>query len=391
MEFVPETTHAIALFGTLAMTVAVGVLFPRHDDKTTNKEQVPRKQHNTRRKQVTTCPFSAESSFCAAEPPPSMDPWEHVVDPNNPHLGLTWLAAGSSGQDQAGFVRAQLRYIGPNGHFLIPDNKYMASDLDRKEKVLASFRDVRSVMEPSSLDAQQEVLELFTSYLPTRHADKYSYDPNSNSMTIHATNQTHCLDYWNDRPLELCARMVQEDLVLMRPSAEDETCCMAAATVVFSFNDVSQKLGTNTHFIHKPVPGYEKHLSKAVYRSLKSLKPEKPMWRNNWFMVSSDSMVDENNELNKEESQHDDIGNRFFIKVEYQTIRRLPKTGYLLFTIRNFTHPMASLKHVPPKAARTLAVSIRGMSPALLKYKGIESDKVRDDMLAYLDSIAQGQ
>ena len=265
-----------------------------------------------------------------------------------------------------------------NSSFLL--NNSPIKQLKQKEKALARYRDSLSVMEPDSLEAQHEVLELFTAFLPSHYPDKYTYDAASHCITVHATKQTHCLKDWKTRPLELCARIVQEDLVLMR-EAPDDSFRMAAGTVVFSFNDLPKKLGTTTNFIHAPVPGYAKHLSKVVYLSFKNLKPEKPMWRNNWFILSSGGRLDE------DDGNKPNVRDRF-IKVEYQTIRKLPKTGYLLFTIRNFTDPLSSLEHVPATAAETLAASIRGMSSTLLKYKGIESDQVRDDMLAYLDSIS---
>jgi len=77
-----------------------------------------------------------------------------------------------------------------------------------------------------------------------------------------------------------------------------------------------------------------------------------------------------------------------FLKVEYETIRRLPRSGYLLFTVRSFANPITCLEEVPPTAAACLAASIRGMSPAMQAYKGIENEATSDAVLSYLDAIS---
>ena len=68
-------------------------------------------------------------------------------------------------------------------------------------------------------------------------------------------------------------------------------------------------------------------------------------------------------------------------------IRRLPRSNYLLFTVKTMEDPLSSLEALPV-ATECLASSIRGMSLSLLKYKGIENKKIRDVILCYLDSIA---
>lgn len=345
----------------------------------------------TKPKTVCKCPFSNGSTFVVEtaehlDPSPldQFDDWQQ-------HLRIRWLAAGISGQDQPGYLRAQLKQFRHHQHFLLEDH-LLDQELALKQQVLQKNSDT-FVMEPDSLEAQQEVLELFMAYLPQRYPEKYTYDKQSNTITVHVTPRpmTFCLTDWKDRPLELCERIVQEDLVLMRetPTSFD----MAAAAVVFSFNDLPQKLGTTTNVIHAPVPGFEKHLSKVLYLSFKNLQVEKPLWRNNWTIVPTGRLDEPSDFATHQQelqalSQMKDIRERF-LKVEYQTIRRLPRTRYLLFTVRTFVDPMSALERLPTssKAAETLAASIRGMSFPTLKYKGIESEQARQATLDYLDSI----
>jgi len=95
----------------------------------------------------------------------------------------------------------------------------------------------------SSLYARRECLELFLDYLPRRYPDLYRYNEDSKSIIVTAIQLE---DYWDTNPLELCARIVQEDLVLMRSDCQVSDKIipyfMAAAAVVYSFDQLKEKL-----------------------------------------------------------------------------------------------------------------------------------------------------
>ncbi|CAB9528469.1 Protein of unknown function (DUF3445) [Seminavis robusta] len=122
---------------------------------------------------------------------------------------------------------------------------------------------------------------------------------------------------------------------------------------------------------------------------------EAPMWRNNWGLAPSgqldkplygSSQAAEDPCFQASKMTRADVQGTF-LKVEYQTIRRLPKSGYLLFTVKTMADPMSSLEQTP-KAAACLAKSIRGMSSTMRVYKGIQNDDICKVVLEYLDSIA---
>jgi hypothetical protein len=79
------------------------------------------------------------------------------------------------------------------------------------------------------------------------------------------------------------------------------------------------------------------------------------------------------------------VGKRVWLRVERQTLRRLPRTGAVLFTIRIHQERLAVLAD-DPEAAGALAASIRSMDEAFETYKGLA--QVRDATLAFADAIA---
>jgi dimethylamine monooxygenase subunit A len=365
---------------------------------------------NQTTKQRALCPFSAESNFLVETavdlPPTPLELLESWVDPAHPDFGkyplaARWLDAGISGQDTPGILRAGLKRLQDSKFFLVEEPFRHKGELTLKQKALDDPKRFPLVFVAESdakcLQAQQECLELFLHYLPRRYPDLYSYNHHKNSIHVKSIDTTFLIKDYQQRPLELCERIVQEDLILMRPpkrNTGEQQYAMAAAAVVFSFVELNAKLGKPVAFIHAPVPGYEKHLRRTLDLTFsKLLKAEAPMWRNNWGLAPS-------GELDKPlygSPQGKDFDSRnmtrahveaMFLKVEYQTIRRLPTSGYLLFTVKTMADPMSSLKQTP-KAAACLAESIRGMSQTMRVYKGIQTNEVCKVVLKYLDSIAK--
>ena len=136
------------------------------------------------------------------------------------------------------------------------------------------------------------------------------------------------------------------------------------------------------------------------------MRSERPLWRNNWGISPNDTLDNSVYGFRHETYQKppttittssatsssttsvsmEEVKLKY-INVEYQTIRRLTRSNYLLFTVKTMKDPLSSLEALPV-AAECLASSFRGMSLSLLKYKGIENKKIRDVILCYLDSIA---
>jgi hypothetical protein len=361
----------------------------------------------TKKRRGAVCPFSAESNFLVetAEhlPPSPLDLHRSWIDEKHPDFGkplaARWLNAGISGQDTPGMLRAGLKRLRNAEFFLVEESYRMREELLMKAKALddpVRFP-TKYVQEDDSVEAQLEVVELFLSYLPKRYPALYTYNKEANTLYVKPLDQTFVVDEWKERPLEFCERIVQEDLVIMRPSRPTdafESFAMAAAGVVFSFSGLQEKLSQPIEFIHAPVPGYEKHLRKTLNLTFgKLLKEEQPMWRNNWGISASGDLdnplygtSDAHSERKFSKPSREEIKAKF-LKVEYQTIRRLPKSGYLLFTVKTMADRMDSLEDVPA-AAKCLATSIRGMSAAMQGYKGIEDEPTCEAVLAYLDDIS---
>ena len=79
---------------------------------------------------------------------------------------------------------------------------------------------------------------------------------------------------------------------------------------------------------------------------------------------------------------------RLFLRCERQTVRRLPRTGAILFTIRVFLNPLADLAAHPQLAADILAAFGQ---PDVLDYKTRAVANRRTELLAWLRDVADGR
>jgi hypothetical protein len=72
--------------------------------------------------------------------------------------------------------------------------------------------------------------------------------------------------------------------------------------------------------------------------------------------------------------------------MERETLRRLPRTGGVLFTIRGFQQPLRDYVARGPEVARTLRALVARLPEDVARYKSVFA--YRDAVLAWLDSLA---
>ena len=140
--------------------------------------------------------------------------------------------------------------------------------------------------------------------------------------------------------------------------------------------------------IHEPVPGFAGGLAAIVDRFFASLQVARPVWRVNWSLVDTPQLFlpPEHRALRKVIAA-ENAGEQLWLRVERQTLRRLPRSGDVLFGIRTHLAPLAAAID-GPAAARALAARVREMPPAMAAYKGIAA--IRDALLSWLESRAGG-
>jgi hypothetical protein len=154
-------------------------------------------------------------------------------------------------------------------------------------------------------------------------------------------------------PLRAAAHLVEDDLCLMERRGGEWTLS-AASLCAPSFFSANTVVGKSLSQLHEPVTGFGDRLLPRVDRIFTQLPEDQLVERRNWSVVSSGELFlpDERAVRSRQsEITSDTAGLRLFVRMERQTLRRLPQTGALLFTIRIWRHPLSALRERPERLA----------------------------------------
>ena len=169
-------------------------------------------------------------------------------------------------------------------------------------------------------------------------------------------------------PLDAAARLVQEDLVFL--VEQDGRLVCGGGSVCFPNRwDLVSKIGRTMAEIHAPVAQLNDHLEEPIDRFFDRLTPERSYWRLGWGVLDTDELYQPTDgsapprPVDPEPAAH-------HLRVERETLRRMPGTHCVLFTIR--TH-LCRLDEVPwPSDAAALADAIASMPDDIAEYKQLD-------------------
>ncbi|MDA9132492.1 DUF3445 domain-containing protein [Alphaproteobacteria bacterium] len=246
----------------------------------------------------------------------------------------------------------------------LPSDDIFGNDLTRAEQIALKARllakhhqDVFSAM-PNTMTAGDEVLAMVRQHLKTYH----------NACMATSDSGVH--------PLDMAARLIPEDLLLLAPFqdvAVNDTDAtkwhLVAASLCFPAHWVlAEKMGKPLAAIHDPVPHYDERLAAPVDRFFNKMTVGPISSRMNWSLQIGKDLFTPHRAARKAVSG--DIDNdELCLRLENQTLRKLPQTGLVLFTIRTHIEPVSRWNHIP-NAIDDLAQMLKDMSVQAQSYKG---------------------
>lgn len=167
-------------------------------------------------------------------------------------------------------------------------------------------------------------------------------------------------------PLVRAGLAVQEDLCLMQ--RDEAGWRLTAALLCFpTYWRLHDKLGHTQQDVHGPVPHYADDLSDKVGRFFDRLSPGRVVSRRNWGFSAHPLLFAPDLTQLRQEPGFDP--SHLWLRSERQTLRRLPDSGAVLFTIRVQLAPAEALLSRPALAGR-LAAAIEGWTPELAASRG---------------------
>ncbi len=145
-----------------------------------------------------------------------------------------------------------------------------------------------------------------------------------------------------------------EDMCLLTPCQTEGAYRLVGAAVAFPTDwRPADKIGLPLTALHAPIANYREQLAGGVDHFMARLKPGAIFGRANWFVSPTCALAWHAVEPPEQAFAHvrsDNAGDTLFVRCERQTLRRLPQTGAIVFTIGVYVAPLGTLS--APNLAR---------------------------------------
>ncbi|KAL7628384.1 hypothetical protein AAE478_002586 [Parahypoxylon ruwenzoriense] len=244
---------------------------------------------------------------------------------------------------------------------------------------------------PEAYPAAVELLEELVDYLPARYPTLYKRTDVGIDNLWSGESFDIVTRPLPEDPMQTCARLVQDDLAIMIEKSDSQYYLLAGAVLLAGFWRLEDKYGMPLSEIHTSgsVPQFQERLEKGMMNFFRRLRPEEMVARNNYFMQVDDNLAwspsigsEDAAHVSWDTAQKNRAVEHHYFRSERQSLRRLPKSGGVVFTIRTYFHPVTDISkedYVPGR----LASAVRSWGDDVSRYKGKE--KYGEVLLEYLD------
>ena len=218
-----------------------------------------------------------------------------------------------------------------------------AAQMALRDHLIDTVPDKVHTLLDDATDAAKECLELTLSALT--HDPEYHFRGNKVTRPDNVE-----VEIDRHAPLMTLGRLVQNDFCLMQPGENGHRLTGAILCFPGSWT-LAEKIGKPLMAIHSPVTEYDEALGRRVQRMFNAMKPDKILWRANAIRHEDPSLFHARKETDPVSVRRGSAeGN--YIRSEHQTLRKLPITGAVVFTIHTYVLRISDL---PPDAQAAIA------------------------------------
>jgi dimethylamine monooxygenase subunit A len=247
---------------------------------------------------------------------------------------------------------------------------------------------------PDSLRAQRELRERVTAHLVADHPG--SFQKSGSVLKSLVTGQTLDLDDDSTEPLLQVSRLIEEDFMLLE-EVGGALRITAASNAYSSSGRLVASVGRDMAWAHEPVPQLTHELGGKIDRVLGSIHSATPCERFNWqitpiatvFFPHNDphaanaaAMREVVTELCRDPAR---AGELLWIRVERQTLSRLPDSNAVAFSLHTYSDPLSSVQS-DLESVRAILALLNNYSNQRWKYS--EMDIVREPLMTWLEAAA---
>ena len=286
-------------------------------------------------------------------------------------------------------------------------DKYYIHYIKEKERIRHKYGKENFDWLPEGYDACFELMETVVNHLVKRYPllftvlqdGDYESGQNGCGKIIRNEITKEVLDMTlplKDHPLIYVSKLAKEDFYVVLKNPKDGLHYLVAAAVPFPGGtfSIDKKIGNHIDTIHAEVPYYKEKLKRSMERWLHRMKPNEPVERASWYItwdvnlkVNSVYQIPEFRP-NLEADMKSTDPKHFNVRIERQTLRRLPKSQAIIFTNHPVFYSLEEMQDEPMIPSLLKKILYEGPED-ILKYKNMPL--IRDHLVGYLDELIQRQ
>ncbi|WAO94724.1 Hypothetical protein NCS54_01232100 [Fusarium falciforme] len=224
-----------------------------------------------------------------------------------------------------------------------------ARRIEQRRRIVAAHGDfVMNALEGSE-HACKELMEIVLQFLTARYPQYFSLDVAN--MTFNNRILGTTTDLREKQPLQVLLENVPEDFAMvLRDPATGVYHFRAGIACTSQGWSVGTKIGQDLREMHGPVPDYQKQMAVSMDRFFAKMPTDKPIERGSWALPRGETYfvlpgagynpnpVEEDPTV-KEDECH--------MRVDWQTLRRLPVSGAIVFNFKAMFYPVSDLRGDP--------------------------------------------
>ncbi|KAF2819292.1 hypothetical protein CC86DRAFT_144358 [Ophiobolus disseminans] len=239
-----------------------------------------------------------------------------------------------------------------------------------RQDLLAKHGDAVLQALPGSELACKELMEMCLQFLCARYPHHFKL--NAEKMIFYNLILKNETDLKHTPPLHVIFNNIPEDFALMLRDDETGYYLFRAGIICSSLGwNVASKIGMRLHEIHEPIPDYKEKMQFSMDRYFAKKPTEKPIQRGSWGLEVDQPLYmppgDPHEKLR--DTQMDDLAlSRCNLRVDWQTLRRLPLSGAVVFNFKALFTPVEDFRDEPYIPGLLLKVLNEGKK-SMMEYK----------------------
>ncbi|KAF8636548.1 hypothetical protein AX17_003360 [Amanita inopinata Kibby_2008] len=228
---------------------------------------------------------------------------------------------------------------------------------------------------PGSEQACKELMQMVVQFLCTRYPNQFTL--NLRTGTFHNRILDVRCSIRDTEPLVFLLNHVPEDFLITQRDEKTGLYYLRAAVSCSAVGwQLREKMGSSLSEIHGPVPDYQEKMQMSMDRRVSKsffskMTCDKPIQRGSWsFEVGQPLYLqpgDADWSLRETQSPNLRIED-IFLRVDWQTLRRLPVTRAIVFNFKALFTPVTEFRK-EPYIPRLLSKVLKEAKPSFLEYK----------------------